>query len=491
MQIHLSNTLTRSVESFKAIRETEKVVTMYSCGPTVYNYAHIGNMRAFLFPDILQRVLRVVGGYDVRWVMNITDIDDKTIRDSALGSAAWRTEIGEQTSDPKQNLRRFTQFYTKEFVSDIEALLIHRKGFYQMPFATDYIPQMQDLIRRIGAKGFAYERGGSVYFNVGEWRKADKYGKLFNIDFENFQEGVRIDADEYERESVSDFVLWKGQKDGEPAWELEFEGKNIPGRPGWHIECSAMEYDILGVPFDIHTGGVDLCFPHHEDEIAQSKAGYGVEPVNYWCHNEFLEVEGEKMSKSKGNFFTLRDLIAKGVDPVDVRWLMLSAHYASRMNFTFAGLESGRKARFRVQEYIYDLWERSGGMITPPDDHPSAQALRNAVFGELANDLQTPKALAELFTFVNRHPASGADAAEAASVLGFLRELNEIVEVWQFTPRPAQMLDVSAEVQQLAEARWQAKKSKNFAESDRLRGEIAARGFVVKDTKDGFALEKA
>jgi cysteinyl-tRNA synthetase len=485
---------------------------MYSCGPTPYNYAHIGNLRAFLFPDLLQRVLRVVGGYKVQWVMNVTDIDDKTIRDSAVGSAEWRTEMGEQSADPKQNLKRFTQFYTEEFVRDIEAVGIRKSGFYKMPFATDYFPQMQDLIRRIAANDFAYERGGSVYFNVGAWRKADKYGKLFNIDFENFQEGVRIDADEYERESVSDFVLWKGHKEGEPAWDFEFEGKNVVGRPGWHIECSAMAHEILELPFDIHTGGVDLCFPHHEDEIAQSKAGYGVEPVNYWCHNEFLEVEGEKMSKSKGNFFTLRDLLQKGIDALDVRWLMLSVHYASRLNFTFAGLESGRKARLRVQEYIYDLWERApeaisdfkrnykmmvnSGILPSHSIYKTkieglGKILQTDVFTKLANDLNTPQALAELFTFINRHPISSLSVEEAKNIIIFLHELNGIFEAWKFEPRPAQILDVPPEVQHLAEERWKAKRSKNFAESDRLRGEIAALGFVVKDTKDGFALEKA
>lgn len=489
MQIHLTNTLSRTIEPFTPLHNGE--VRMYSCGPTVYNYAHIGNMRAFLFADLLHRVLRVVGGYTVRWVMNITDIDDKTIRDSAIGSAAWVPEIGSQTDDARQNLRAFTEFYTQAFVEDIASLKIHEKGFIAMPRATHFIPQMQDLIRKIAEKGFAYERGGSVYFNVAAWRKTDKYGKLFNIDFENFQEGVRIDADEYDRESVSDFVLWKGKKDGEPAWEFEFDGKTIVGRPGWHIECSAMARELLDLPFDIHTGGVDLCFPHHEDEIAQSKAGYGVEPVNYWCHNEFLEVEGEKMSKSKGNFFTLRDLTAKGIDPTDVRWLMLSAHYASRLNFTFAGLEAGRKARLRVQEYIYELWERSGGSVAKASAHANAEELRTAVFSELANDLQTPKALAVLFTFLNRNPASQIDTVEAASILGFLQELNDILEVWQFSSKPAQTLAVPPDVAKLAEERWLAKRSKNFAESDRLRGEIAALGFVVKDTKDGYTLEAA
>ncbi|MCU0427518.1 MAG: cysteine--tRNA ligase [Candidatus Kapabacteria bacterium] len=489
MQIHLTNTLSRTVEPFKPLHDG--VVRMYSCGPTVYNTAHIGNMRAFLFTDLLQRVLRVVGGFKVQWVMNITDIDDKTIRDSAIGSPLWQADMGAQTEDARENLRTFTEFYAKVFVADIAALKIHQASFHAMPRATHYIPQMQELIRLIAEKGFAYERGGSVYFNVAAWRNADKYGKLFKIDAENFQEGVRIDADEYDRESVSDFVLWKGKKDGEPAWDFEFEGKNILGRPGWHIECSAMARELLGLPFDIHTGGIDLCFPHHEDEIAQSKAGYGVEPVNYWCHNEFLEVEGDKMSKSKGNFYTVGDLTAKGIDPIDIRWLMLSAHYGSRLNFTFAGLEAGRKARFRVQEYIYDLWERSAGTVAAASTNTTAEALRTAVFGELANDLQTPKAMAELFTFINRNPASSVESSLAAALLGFLQELNDILEVWQFTARPAQTLAVPPEVAALAEARWQAKRTKNFAESDRLRGEIAALGFVVKDTKDGYTLEVA
>ena len=489
MQIYLHNTLSRSVEPFAPLRAGE--VSMYSCGPTVYNYAHIGNMRAFVFADFLQRVLRAVGGYRVRWVMNLTDIDDKTIRDSAQGSAAWLEAMGAQTPDAKRNLRALTDFYTAAFVEDIRQLRIYREQMHAMPRATDYIEQMQTLIRRIADAGYAYERGGSVYFNVAAWRKDDVYGKLFAIDAENFQEGVRIDADEYERESVSDFVLWKGQKAGEPAWDFEFEGKNILGRPGWHIECSAMEYEILGLPFDIHTGGVDLCFPHHEDEIAQSKAGYGVEPTRYWCHNEFLEVEGEKMSKSKGNFFTLRDLMAKGIDPVDVRWHMLSAHYGSRLNFTFAGLEAGRKARLRVQEYIYDLVERAASPAPSAEERAEdiAAELERAVFGEIARDLQTPKALAELFTFINRRPATSLATRQAQSVLEFFRKLNDVFDAWEFTPRPERAITAPEEVQRLAEERWQAKKAKNFAESDRLRAEIAARGFAVKDAKDGFTLE--
>ena len=195
---------------------------------------------------------------------------------------------------------------------------------FEVPKATDYIPHMQNLIKKIYEKGLAYEAGGSVYFDVAKWRKIDIYGRLKKLDFDNMKANLRVDSDQYEREQVSDFVLWKAKKDGEPFWNYTLDSMKLPGRPGWHIECSAMEYELLGLPFDIHTGGIDLQFPHHEDEIAQSKAGYGVDPTLFWCHNEFLEVEGEKMSKSKGNFYTINDLIAKGIDPLDIRYEMIA-----------------------------------------------------------------------------------------------------------------------------------------------------------------------
>ncbi len=490
MTITLYNSLTRTIEPFAPLNAPN--VTMYSCGPTVYNFAHIGNLRAFLFADLLQRTLRTVGGYDVRWVMNITDIDDKTIRDSAFGSQAWPTALGTQSDDPKKNLRDFTEYYTKEFVADISAIGIDRAHLYAMPNATDYMPQMQDLIRRIYEQGFAYIRSGSVYFDVAKWRKADVYGKLFTIDAENFQEGVRIDADEYDRESVSDFVLWKAQKDGEPSWDFEIGDTNCIGRPGWHIECSAMEYELLGLPFDIHTGGVDLKFPHHEDEIAQSKAGYGIEPTRYWCHNEFLEVEGKKMSKSLGNFFTLRDVIAKGIDPLDIRLLMLSAHYGTRLNFTFAGLESTRKARLRLQEYIYDLVEHINFDVNSmTDPAPQAIALREQVFAELANDLNTPKALAQIFTFINNNPVAGLQESEICGLIRFFRELNDVFAVFHFTQRPVVTAEpIPDDIQALATARWEAKRNRDFATADTLRKEVEARGFLIKDTKEGFVVER-
>lgn len=460
---------------------------MYTCGPTVYNYAHIGNMRAFLFPDLLQRVLKVVGGYDVRWVINITNIDDKTIRDSAIGAPAWHSDMGEQGGDAMQNLLQFTDFYTRAFIQDLETVGIRQSDIEALPRATEFIPQMQELIRRIVDAGFGYVRSGSVYFDVSAWRDADTYGQLINIDVENFQEGVRIDSDEYERDHVSDFVLWKGRKEGEPYWAFAIGGEQCDGRPGWHIECSAMEKELLGLPFDIHTGGVDLRFPHHEDEIAQSKAGYGIAPTRVWCHNEFLEVEGEKMSKSLGNIYTPRDLINKGYDPLDIRYLMFSGHYASRLNFTFAGLEASRKARLRIQEYIYTVY---GAAVDSSESILEVQELRLRVFRDLADNLNTSKAIAHVFTFMNEYPATLLPASWCSDLLRFFTELNHMYDVWTLGPRPVEHTVVPAEVHALAERRVEAKRAKDYAESDRLRSEIASAGYVVKDLKDGYVIEK-
>lgn len=486
MQLHLYNSLTRAIEPFVPIDADE--VRMYTCGPTVYNYVHIGNIRAFLFPELLYRVLQVVGGYKVKWVMNITNIDDRTIQDSAVGSTAWRSDMGEQTDDVKQNLFKLTDFYAAAFLRDLETVGIRQSNFYAIPFATDYIPQMQELVRNIVRAGFGYVSNGSVYFDVSAWREADTYGKLINIDFENFQEGVRIDSDKYERDQATDFVLWKGRKESEPYWEFELDGQNCDGRPGWHIECSAMEAEILGLPFDIHTGGVDLKFPHHEDEIAQSKAGYGIEPTRMWCHNEFLEVEGEKMSKSLGNFFTLQDLLDRNIDPLDIRYLMLSVHYSSRLNFTFAGLESGRKARLRIQDYIHTLFDSADG--TDGDDILEVQEMRSRVFRDLADNLNTAKAISHVFTFMNEHPAGALPEVWKADLLRFFTELNRIYDIWVIGPRPVEELMIPDDVRSLAESRLEAKKAKNFAEADRLRALIANAGFTVKDHKEGYSIEK-
>lgn len=479
MSIKLFNTLSREIETFKPIRRGE--VKIYSCGPTVYNYAHIGNLRAFLCADLLQRSLKVIGGYKVSWVMNITDIDDKTIK-NVNDDAAWKSEMGNRGDNIIDNLKKFTTYYKLEFLSDIKLLGLNRRHFHSFPCATDYISHMKQLIEMIADNGYAYESEGSVYFNVGKWKEADKYGKLKNLDFDNFRTGERVDSDEYEREQVSDFVLWKAKKDGEPSWGFEFAGKTLVGRPGWHLECSVMEKEILGLPFDIHTGGIDLQFPHHEDEIAQSKAGYGIKPTNYWFHNEFLQVEGQKMSKSTGNFYTLRDLIDKGIDPIDVRFAMLSAHYRSKYNFTFGDVDAASKSRKRLQRYVYELINNNVG-----HDYADVTLFSEKFFEHLKNDLHTPKALGELFTFINQHSAIVLGKNTRQELLEFFQEFNEIFGILSFElPED----DIPEEVILLAKKRVEAKKAKNFDLSDMLRIEIQNRGFVIKDTPDGFEIEK-
>lgn len=482
--IFLYNSLTKKIEKFTPLEGN--TVRMYSCGPTVYNYAHIGNMRSFLFADLLQRTLRVIGGYKVHWVMNITNIDDKTIRDSAVGSPAWLAEMGKQTNDPFKNLLKFTEYYRKAFLEDIQQLGINIKDFYKMPKATDFIPQMKDLVLRIIEKGYAYISGGSVYFDVSKWRQVDIYGKLYKIDFEKFVEGSRVDADSYEKDEVSDFALWKAKKEGEPFWEFRPNEVNCDGRPGWHLECSVMEREILGLPFDIHTGGVDLKFPHHEDEIAQSKAGYGVEPTAFWCHNEFLLVEGKKMSKSLGNFYTLRDLLHQGIDPLDIRYLMFSVHYANQLNFTFEGLKSARKARFRVQDYIYDLFEKPDNILESTID---LKVFIDSVFSDIGFDLQMPKAMATLFSFINQNPPEKLSRKDAESLLDFFTKLNNIIAVWKIEPRPKNRLVIPDEVQRLAQLRYQARQAKNYAKADQFREQIRELGFQIVDTPDGYLIE--
>jgi len=485
MQISLYNTLTRSVDPFTPADGTS-TVRMYSCGPTVYNVAHIGNMRAFLAADLLQRVLRAVGGYDVRWVMNITDIDDKTIRDSSPESDVWTSEIGDRSGNANADLRTFTTYWAHQFLTDITTLGIREDHFLALPRATDYITQMQQLVLDILSAGYAYVSDGSVYFNVGAYDADHTYGRLFKIDRENFREGVRIDADEYERESVSDFVLWKARKDDEPYWDLVVDGATLPGRPGWHLECSAMSHDLLGpLPFDIHTGGVDLRFPHHEDELAQCCAAWHVEDqARFWVHNEFLEVDGKKMSKSLGNFYTLRDLLVKGLDPMDIRFAMMGTHYRTVYNFTFDTVKAAAAARQKIQDYIWDLVERTGGFESFADEGPREL---QSVFTELANDLHTPKALAQLHTFINENDVADMDESRAAKVLYEFGVLQQVFGVWTAEPRPA--LEIPEDVLAVADERWQARTAKNWAEADRLRDELAAMGWSMKDGKDTYTLE--
>lgn len=533
MQIRLYNTLTKQIEPFAPLRDN--LVRMYSCGPTVYDTAHIGNMRAFLLPDTIQRVMRTVGGFEVRWVMNVTDIDDNTIRGSLPGSERWRPEMGAHTDDALANLRAYTRFFEGLFLSDLDVFGIRRDDFFGNPRATEFIEPMQALILDIAKAGYAYVSDGSVYFNVAAYRAKHPYGRLFHIDVEHFREGVRIDADQYDRESVSDFVLWKGRKDGEPYWDFDVMGESVPGRPGWHIECSAMSKDLLDLPFDIHTGGVDLRFPHHEDELAQCTAGYHVpEQAAFWVHNEFLEVEGRKMSKSLGNFYTLRDLIAQGIDPLDVRLTMLGKSYRSVLNFTFEGIRDASRFRRRVLRQVARLARICSGLSNHGtdffvektgtirslqdlyrsidsgsgegdlagvsiDDAASILSISNSraagflFFDAMARDLNVALAKLVITTVIQKleHQSDHELAdKDPKGWLVFLDIVNDVYCLWNAPISSLRELEeVPENVIRIAEVRWEARLAKNWAESDRLRDDLLAMGWVVKDGKDGYTLE--
>ena len=324
MALRFYNTLTQQVEPFAPLHGKE--VRMYTCGPTVYNYVHIGNLRAFTFQDVLRRVLRA-RGYALNHVMNITDIEDKIIRDAAAAH---------------KSISDFTAVYAQAFLEDTAALRLERPE--RLVKATDHIPDMVAAIRRLQERDYTYTSEGSVYYRIARF---PAYGKLSHNDFSGIRPGARVDVDEYDKADARDFVLWKAKKDAEPFWD---EGLG-PGRPGWHIECSVMAMKYLGETLDIHTGGVDLAFPHHENEIAQAEALTGKQFARYWLHSEHLSVDGQKMSKSLGNFYTLRDLLAKGYAPEAVRYLLASVPYRNKLNFTFRELEGAAKAIDRLRNF--------------------------------------------------------------------------------------------------------------------------------------------
>ena len=459
MEIKFFNTMDRKVVPFRSIKE--KTVGMYTCGPTVYNYAHIGNFRAYMFEDILKRTLEFFG-YTVHQVMNLTDVDDKTIRDSRANDLA---------------LRDFTAKYKQAFFEDIKALNIEPAEIY--PAATDHIPEMISLISVLMEKGFAYQAEDKcIYFSI---NKFPEYGKLARIDRENQRAGVRINSDEYAKDSVADFALWKAwdENDGDVKWDSPWG----PGRPGWHIECSAMSSKYLGDAFDIHTGGIDNMFPHHEDEIAQSEAASGKKWVNYWLHCEHLMLNGEKMSKSLGNFYTLRDLLAKGWKGSEIRWVLAGAHYRKKLNFTFDALAQARDTLNRFSALFCRLRE-----ISAAGDGSEIRAVADAAIEKfsaaMADDLNTAEALAQLHDLAreaNRLADSGKlSAAGAAIVLDAFRKFDRIFGCLDVDAAPAAE-EAPAELIALAEQRAAARKEKNFAESDRLRDAIAAAGFLIED----------
>lgn len=463
------NTETRTKEELTVSEDLQ--IRMYTCGPTVYNYAHIGNFRTYVFEDLLRRTLKFFG-YKVTQVMNITDIDDKTIRGA----------IAEKVS-----LKEFTDRYTKAFFDDLAALKIEKVEFY--PHATDYVPQMIDIIQGLIDQGIAYKGAdGSIYFAIS---KFPTYGRLSHLHLDELRAGAseRISTDEYDKEHVADFTLWKAydpERDGQIFWESPF-GK---GRPGWHIECSAMAMDILGKTIDIHVGGVDNMFPHHENEIAQSEAFSHQRFVRYWLHSEHLLVEHKKMSKSLGNFYTLRDLLAKGYSGVQVRYLLLQTHYRTQLNFSFAGLDAAAKSIERLGDFILRLRQihqmTSSNLVEP--------FLKNArtLFTEaLADDLNISPALAALFDLVREInclcDADKVGKEEAQKVLNLLEQFDQVLGV---LPLQTSTEEISRELQQLLAAREAARASKNWKAADAARDQILASGYVIEDTPAGARLKK-
>ncbi|HEX5724145.1 MAG TPA: cysteine--tRNA ligase, partial [Longimicrobiaceae bacterium] len=399
MPLRFYNTLTRREEEFVPLREGE--VGLYVCGPTVYAPPHIGNLRTFFFADTLHRYLEY-RGYQVKFVMNLTDVDDKTIR-GALQEGV--------------SLAAYTQPYVDDLFRNFELLGIQRADAH--PRATDFIPQMVDIIRALEERGLAYAADGSVYYDISEFAG---YGKLSRVDVSAGRRGERVAADEYDRDDVRDFVLWKAAKPEDERVGAVWETPWGPGRPGWHIECSAMSMHELGETFDIHAGGVDLVFPHHEDEIAQSEGATGKEFVRYWLHGEFLLLEGDKMAKSTGNIFNLQDLVDRGVKPSSIRYLFLTAHYRSKLNFTFDGLASAAEAVRRVRGTRTRLREHPAARDPDPADTPSLHpAVDRALAGfaeAMDEDLNTSAALAALWGLVDAvnarlHELAGRPISEA------------------------------------------------------------------------------
>jgi cysteinyl-tRNA synthetase len=456
------NTLSGRREEFVPLEPGR--VKLYTCGPTVYDFAHIGNYRAYVFEDLLKRSL-VFAGYAVTHVMNITDVDDKTIKGAAAAG------IG---------LPEYTEKYIRGFFEDLRTLRVSPADHY--PRATDHIPDMVRLIGVLLDKGFAYRKDGSIYFRVSSF---PDYGRLSKIDPEELRTteriAGRIESDEYEKERVRDFALWKAPKEGEPVWETEIG----PGRPGWHIECSAMSSRYLGPTFDIHCGGVDNIFPHHENEIAQSEAANGVPFVRYWLHCHHLIVDGEKMAKSKGNVLRLRDLAERGVEPAVVRFLLLSTHYRKVLNFTFEAVDQARSALGRITDFLYEL-ENGSFPAGRTERAAEIRAEGRARFAEgFSDDLNISTALTALFDLIKKSNILikdgnfRADDAREASALVY--SMDDVLAV--LPPRREQALPdaLLAKVREREEAR----KARDFKKADELRRELLEAGVVLEDTKDG------
>ena len=461
MALRFYNTLTLQLQSFAP--ERDNTVRMYTCGPTVYDFAHIGNFRSFIFYDLLRRWIRA-SGYKLNHVMNITDVDDKIIRNAVAQG---------------KSLAEYSNIYTQAFFEDAKLLRLEMPE--HVARATDHIDEMADAIATLGEKGYTYNTDGSVYYRISHF---PGYGKLSHNDFSGMKAGARVDVDEYEKADARDFVLWKAPKANEPFWET----KVGPGRPGWHIECSVMAIRYLGETLDLHAGGIDLVFPHHENEIAQSEALTGKPFARLWMHAEFLLVDGQKMSKSLGNFYTLRDILGRGYPPETVRYLLSSVPYRKSLNFTFDGLKSAATAIDRVRNYKLRVEtgkfpEGVNQQLVARTDE-AVKAFRDA----MDDDLNTAEALAAVFEYI-RDTNTAMDSGEfhAGNVEGaggLLQLFDSVFEVLDVT-RSAESLS-DEQVEALIAERQQARKSRDFKRSDAIRDELTAKGIIREDTKDGI-----
>jgi cysteinyl-tRNA synthetase len=475
MALRLYNTLARSVQEFAPIDTNSKQVGLYCCGPTVHDFAHIGNFRTFVFADLVRRYLEFKG-YTVRHVMNITDVEDKIIK---------------RVREQKTTLHEYTGKYEAEFLKDFDALGCLRPAV--MPRATEHITEIIKLIEKLIARGVAYQAAdGSVYFSIEKYRGCGcKYGQLVNLNFEGMRAGERVASDEYEKESLADFALWKARvpEDGEVFWPSPWG----EGRPGWHIECSAMSIRHLGESFDLHLGGEDLMFPHHEDEIAQSEGATGRPFVKHWMHGAHLLVEGKKMSKSLGNYFTLRDLLAKGFTGREIRYLMLTAHYREQFNFTIEGLGGARAALARLDECVGKLRDLAQPLAPPaatvsPSERGTSELLEGFTKA-LDGDLNVSAAWGVIFDWVRETnrllAANQLSAGQATNLLAAWTQLESVLGLGASTVGEA-----PPEILSLLDQRQAARKARDFKRSDAIRDELKAKGWVIEDTPKGPRLKK-
>lgn len=441
------------------------MVRMYTCGPTVYDFAHIGNFRAYVFEDLLRRYLRY-RGYKVRQVMNITDVDDKTIRGS-------KEEGG--------SLEDFTKKYTNAFFEDLETLNIEPAEFY--PRATQHIEDMVALIKKLLGNGYAYEADGSIYFRCSLFKD---YGSLSGVDLSRMMAGARVDLDEYGKEDPKDFVLWKKSRADEPSWDTELG----QGRPGWHIECSAMSMKYLGENFDIHTGGEDNIFPHHENEIAQSEAATGKKFVNYWLHCKFLLVDGEKMAKSKGNFFTLRDLLAKGYEPRAIRYLLLSTHYRSPLNFTQEGIKQAATTVARLVDFLHKV-KAYRKKVRYSENLAQKTAQAKAEFEQaMDDDLNISLALATAFKLLKLVSVAMEEGKVSRRNL---QEVHTLFMKWDalLGVLGEEPITISKEIEALIRKREKARGRKDYKLADEIRKDLLSKGVALEDTKEGARWKKS